>query len=200
MAGRRVLKGGPGASGKTWVTQLGASFQAFLSENYDIVGFDPRGIGLTEYISTETSSLPSELLSRPGVHCLRPQDNVLFGINSILQTGFDVAPNISDPETRNHLIIQQREVNALYKTIMEVCKASLGNTIRYMGSSTIARDVDFITTVLEGDSALMYVRNPEEFYFLIISIEIIGESVMAQSLGVTLSICACNVLPVFKVY
>ncbi|GJJ11445.1 hypothetical protein Clacol_005678 [Clathrus columnatus] len=139
-AKRSPRKGsGPGASGKTWVTQMGTSFQAFMSENYDIVGFDPRGIGKTE----------------PGVKCFRPQDLSPFGVNSVWQTGFDTAPDVFDPRTREHLIIQQREANALSKTAMEVCKNTMGDTLRYMGTSTIARDVDFITTILEGQDALI---------------------------------------------
>ena len=32
----------------------------------------------------------------------------------------------------------------------------MGEQLRYMGTSTVVRDIDFITTALEGPDALMY--------------------------------------------
>lgn len=128
---------------------------------------------------------------RPTVRCFRPQDVSPFGINSVLQTGFDILPNISDPRARDHLIVQQRRALAFYKTAMEVCKSTMGDTLRYMGTSTIARDVDFITTVLEGHDALMYVSRCFIIsdYFYTYSTVISGESVMVLFSGATLLIC-----------
>ncbi|KAF8577644.1 hypothetical protein K439DRAFT_1418020 [Ramaria rubella] len=40
--------GGPGGSGVRLIDGLGDHFQKMLGDDFDIVGFDPRGIGLTE--------------------------------------------------------------------------------------------------------------------------------------------------------
>ena len=33
----------------------------------------------------------------------------------------------------------------------------MGDAIKYMGTSTVARDIDYLTTLLDGEDALMYV-------------------------------------------
>ena len=39
-----ILPGGPGGSGVQFIDRIGEQFQKLLGEEYDIVGFDPRGI------------------------------------------------------------------------------------------------------------------------------------------------------------
>ncbi|KAF8498909.1 hypothetical protein BU17DRAFT_102873 [Hysterangium stoloniferum] len=131
--------GGPGGSGKPRATQQGSTFQALTGTDYDFVGFDPRGIGET----------------KPAVQCFAPGQYDQFTKHTILQRGFDVGPNMSDPFTRDHLLSQQREADVLYKAQFEVCARTMGETLRYMGSSTVSRDLDFITTALEGKDALI---------------------------------------------
>ncbi|KZL79351.1 alpha beta hydrolase fold family [Colletotrichum incanum] len=43
-----VNPGGPGASGIELARNNGTTVQAVAGSNYDIVGFDPRGVGLSE--------------------------------------------------------------------------------------------------------------------------------------------------------
>jgi hypothetical protein len=72
-----------------------------------------------------------------------------------LDRGFDVGPNLTDPLTRHRLIIQQEEAESLYKTQFELCGQTMGDSLKYMGTSAVSRDIDFITTALEGKDALM---------------------------------------------
>ena len=46
-----VNPGGPGASGVDFVEQGGSTLFAKLNESYDIVGFDPRGVGASEPVN-----------------------------------------------------------------------------------------------------------------------------------------------------
>jgi hypothetical protein len=39
--------GGPGGAGQALATQGGPNLQALIGEEWDIIGFDPRGIGKT---------------------------------------------------------------------------------------------------------------------------------------------------------
>ncbi|KAH7346432.1 hypothetical protein BKA65DRAFT_551338 [Rhexocercosporidium sp. MPI-PUGE-AT-0058] len=42
-----INPGGPGGSGVWYVKTLGQMYQTIVGKNYDIIGFDPRGIGMT---------------------------------------------------------------------------------------------------------------------------------------------------------
>ena len=54
---------------------------------------------------------------------------------------------------------QQREAEALYKTQFAICGQNMGDALRYMGTTTVARDIDFIASRLDGPDSLMWVVN-----------------------------------------
>lgn len=81
-----------------------------------------------------------------------------FISHTILQRGYDVGTaNASDPFLRERLIRLQNEADTLLRTQFAVCKENMGDQLRYMGTSTVVRDMDYITKTLEGEDALMYV-------------------------------------------
>ena len=43
--------GGPGGSGKSFMSRLGNELAEAIGPDYDIFGFDPRGIGETLYVN-----------------------------------------------------------------------------------------------------------------------------------------------------
>lgn len=53
------------------------------------------------------------------------------------------------------MLAEEREVEALMRTAFAQCVKTMGNELRYMGTSTVVRDIDFITKTLEGEDALM---------------------------------------------
>ncbi|KAI0772754.1 TAP-like protein-domain-containing protein [Trametes elegans] len=135
-----INPGGPGGPGLEWATAGGPSMQKLLGEGWDIIGFDPRGIGETE----------------PATKCFSsPDARQAFLANTVLDRGYDVAPDAADPGNRYHLIEQQREANALYQAQFALCKKNFGDTARYMGTTLVARDIDYITTLLDGKDALI---------------------------------------------
>ncbi|TBU37821.1 TAP-like protein-domain-containing protein [Dichomitus squalens] len=132
--------GGPGGTGVYLATQLGASFQEFVGEDYDIIGFDPRGIGLSE----------------PQTKCFTGNGSrQAFIANTVLDRGYDVSPNLTDPFNRYHLIETQRDANALYQAQFQVCAQTMGETIKYAGTTSVVRDIDYINTILEGNNSLI---------------------------------------------
>ncbi|GJJ14699.1 hypothetical protein Clacol_008966 [Clathrus columnatus] len=131
---------GPGGPGKSFVVYAGPSLQAVTGYDYDVVGFDPRGIGETE----------------PAVKCF-PDGYGKFAKNTILDRSFDDFPNASEPQARERLLLQQYEAEALYQTQFEMCERTMGDKLKYMGTTTVVRDIDFITTVLDGSEASLQV-------------------------------------------
>ncbi|KAF7790649.1 hypothetical protein EIP86_001605 [Pleurotus ostreatoroseus] len=82
-------------------------------------------------------------------------DYAVFKRNTVLERSYDVPSNISREEARKILVQQQREADALLKTQFEVCKKNMGEQLKNMGTSTVVRDIDFITKKLEGEDALI---------------------------------------------
>ncbi|KAJ7763413.1 hypothetical protein B0H16DRAFT_1804507 [Mycena metata] len=129
--------GGPGGSGTRLATQ---TFADLIGDDWDLLGFDPRGINKTS----------------PQVQCFNgSSDFNLFVANTVLQQGFNVASsrNLSNPAIEAQLVEQAREFMALKKSQAELCAKNMGDELKYMGTATVVRDMDFITKVLDGEDA-----------------------------------------------
>lgn len=93
---------------------------------------------------------------RPPTDCFQsPDRRALFRHNTVLDRGFELPLNVSDDFARDSLIYQHRDAEALFKTQFDVCYQTMGDQLKYMGTTTIVRDIDFITRTLEGEDALM---------------------------------------------
>ncbi|KLO10589.1 hypothetical protein SCHPADRAFT_510397 [Schizopora paradoxa] len=132
--------GGPGGSGVSLATITGKFFAEIIGPHYDIVGFDPRGIGET----------------LPKVQCFpHPIDQHIFRANTVFEQGFSVSSNLSDPRTREHLIEQQRQFLAMKKTQAELCGQRMSEALPYMGTATVVRDLFLMTSMLDDHHALI---------------------------------------------
>ncbi|KAJ7458948.1 hypothetical protein FB451DRAFT_1563798 [Mycena latifolia] len=127
--------GGPGGAGTTlaseWMTEI-------IGDDWDLLGFDPRGIGKT----------------LPLVKCFdSPTDYSFFTANTVLQQGFTVrsSSNLSDPVLGEQLVEQSRQFLALKKGQAELCAHSMGDELRYMGTATVVRDIDFMARIFDGE-------------------------------------------------
>ncbi|KAH8101567.1 hypothetical protein BXZ70DRAFT_102751 [Cristinia sonorae] len=138
--------GGPGVSGKVYVSRHGDKLADLIGGDYDVVGFDPRGVGESE----------------PKTRCFDLQRGVAnpakythgsFMQNTVLDRGYDFPLNTTREELRQILLFQQRQVDAMQKTEMEVCAGVMGDELKYMGTTTVARDVAFIASTLDGENA-----------------------------------------------
>lgn len=121
------------------------------------MGFDIRGIGKTEYVKfLLLMNMGLYTHRRPPTDCFQsPNRRALFRHNTVLDRGFELPLNVSDDFARESLIYQHREAEALFKTQFDVCYQTMGDQLKYMGTTTIVRDIDFITRTLEGEDALM---------------------------------------------
>ncbi|KAH8923445.1 hypothetical protein BT69DRAFT_159775 [Atractiella rhizophila] len=131
-----VNPGGPGGSGKGFAVVRGDMVQRLLGgAAFDIVGFDPRGIGETT----------------PHLRCFDVEQDGSFGdltAHTPLEEGYLTT-------SKEELLQQLITTDGVWKTAMELCKERMGEELRYMGTSTVVRDMDFITKALEGDDALI---------------------------------------------
>jgi pimeloyl-ACP methyl ester carboxylesterase len=132
--------GGPGGSGKAFLASRfgGELLATMLGHNYDLIGFDPRGIGET----------------KPKVECfLDPQSFRLFVANTVFERSFEVPSqhNISSPDARAALIEQNKQFLSLKEAQAKLCAQNMGDELKYMGSATVVRDMDFMTKIFDGE-------------------------------------------------
>ncbi|CAE7135424.1 unnamed protein product, partial [Rhizoctonia solani] len=133
-----VNPGGPGAPGKLLVTKLGDSLATSkIGGHFDIVAFDPRGIGETT----------------PSVKCFESRESK---DQYYRNTGKSVHVILRDPSAFHDIVVQQRQTLALFETQAKLCARNMPNggiEMKYMGTSSVARDIDFMATVLDGLNA-----------------------------------------------
>ncbi|MFM1983691.1 MAG: hypothetical protein RL723_126 [Actinomycetota bacterium] len=110
--------GGPGSSGVDWIVdsidQLGTKA---LRDNFNIVGFDPRGVGQSE----------------PTVKCLNSKDtdNFLYG-----DAGYELGSKEDILDTRLRV-----------KKFTEACIKNTGSNIQFIDTVSAAKDLDVIRAV-----------------------------------------------------
>ncbi|KAJ6632281.1 hypothetical protein B0H10DRAFT_1937936 [Mycena sp. CBHHK59/15] len=78
-----------------------------------------------------------------------------FTTNTVLQQGFTVvsSANLSNPALEAQLVEQSRQFLALKKSQAELCAKNMGDELRYMGTATVVRDIDFMTKLFDGEDA-----------------------------------------------
>jgi pimeloyl-ACP methyl ester carboxylesterase len=122
-----VNPGGPGGSGVSYALQARSEIAAPVRARFDIVGFDPRGVGASE----------------PAIYCLTgPQLDTYFSTNENLTGASHLAPVIA--EAKQFARGCERESGALLPWVgtpnaardMDVLRAALGDAkLTYLGKS-----------------------------------------------------------------
>ncbi|CEL63069.1 Putative hydrolase Mb2247c OS=Mycobacterium bovis (strain ATCC BAA-935 / AF2122/97) GN=Mb2247c PE=3 SV=1 [Rhizoctonia solani AG-1 IB] len=142
--------GGPGGPGVRLATQVGSNLVATrLGPYYDLIGFDPRGIGQTV----------------PNAACFKSIAEMdEFYRNTVFELGYTQPPNttissfspdalISQQRAFDDIVAQQRQALALFETQAKLCTKNMpdrGATLNYMGTASVVRDIAFMTDVLDG--------------------------------------------------
>ncbi|KAJ1302794.1 hypothetical protein OPQ81_003101 [Rhizoctonia solani] len=145
--------GGPGGPGVGLATQAGSKLAATrLGPYYDLVGFDPRGIGQTV----------------PNAACFKSLAEIdEFYRNTVFELGYAQPPNttispssadalIAQQRAFDDIVVQQRQALALFETQAKLCTKNMPNNgaaLNYMGTASVARDIAFMTDVLDGKGA-----------------------------------------------
>ena len=71
----------------------------------------------------------------------------------MLERGFDLAPEPKSAEGLAHLLDQHRQLLALQETEFKKCGETMGDELKYMGTSTVVRDIEEMSRVLDGPDA-----------------------------------------------
>jgi hypothetical protein len=95
------------------------------------------------------------------VNCFASAANqIALYTNTVFEQGYTLLnmSHPSDPRNRGALIDQQREHLAIFKAQSEACKYNMNvEDLKYMGTTTVARDVDYMSRVFDGHQGNMWV-------------------------------------------
>ncbi|KAH7100289.1 hypothetical protein BKA62DRAFT_706588 [Auriculariales sp. MPI-PUGE-AT-0066] len=139
--------GGPGGSTIHMSFAIAKPLSRLLQGRFDILAHDPRGVSAT----------------KPALACFQSiAQGENFRLNTVLGQGFNPPPgDPSLPEHRTIILQQIRDWLALTKAQFEVCLNAPGaDDIPFMGTATVARDIDHMTTLVDGKDALINYWGP----------------------------------------
>ncbi|KZS94306.1 alpha/beta-hydrolase [Sistotremastrum niveocremeum HHB9708] len=123
--------GGPGGSGVSFIYRTAENISKIVDGKYDIVSWDPRGINQTT----------------PRIECFASQTaQDIFSLNA-------QAPpiwNLTDPRRYDEHVTQVRITEASDAVVAQLCYERSGETLRHVGTATVVRDLERISSVLEG--------------------------------------------------
>lgn len=131
--------GGPGGSGFEHI--LGSDIiMETVGGHYDILSWDPRGVGLTV----------------PRATCFdNTTEESAFWRGTIAGDGMEVKGNFSNQRDLDVLYAQANELDELLKEMGERCLAHSPNTFQYIGSAAAVRDMVAMHDILEGPNKLV---------------------------------------------
>ncbi|EJD40817.1 hypothetical protein AURDEDRAFT_170010 [Auricularia subglabra TFB-10046 SS5] len=93
----------------------------------------------------------------PAVACFPSiADDQIFRANTPLNRGFEVPLNIDASGTRASILTQMRDWMSARKALFEVCQSAPGSEdLVYMSTTTVARDIDYMATALDGAGSMI---------------------------------------------
>ncbi|QRN81478.1 MAG: alpha/beta fold hydrolase [Nocardiopsis sp. BM-2018] len=123
-----VNPGGPGGSGFDFVDHAPYTVSEAVRESFDVVGFDPRGVGRSTPLT-----------------CLDAEE-----IDDYLGTDYGEADDLADlsPEGLD-------QIEAKSRAFVEACEENDSELMRNIGTADVARDMDVLRGLL-GDEQLTY--------------------------------------------
>ncbi|WP_017601723.1 alpha/beta hydrolase [Nocardiopsis lucentensis] len=126
-----VNPGGPGGSGFDYVDQAAYTISDDVRERFDVVGFDPRGVGRSTPLT-----------------CLDAVE-----LDEFLGTDVDSEDGDADLAEVTEEGMAELEENS--REFVEACEANAPDLMLHMGTADVARDMDVLRALL-GDDRLTY--------------------------------------------
>lgn len=99
------------------------------------------------------------IVFRPPTRCFSSQiSNTVLFANTVIEQGITVSSisDLSSPLLYDQLVEQHRQFLAVKEAHAHLCGEMMGNELKYMGTATVVRDIDFMSRVIEGEDEKMY--------------------------------------------
>ncbi|KAI0702717.1 Alpha/Beta hydrolase protein [Earliella scabrosa] len=133
--------GGPGAPGLPELSRLAPFLLNMTGGNYDIVSWDPRGVG--------SLSIPGEVYCFDSIE----EYNALFQ-GTIEERGIEMTGTFSDPDDIQRLLAQADSLQQKYEEVVRRCQEREdGKYLKYIGTAATVRDVVALVDALDGKGA-----------------------------------------------
>ncbi|RPD70219.1 hypothetical protein L226DRAFT_616293 [Lentinus tigrinus ALCF2SS1-7] len=130
--------GGPGGSGLAFLNDIKDTFLGLTGGVYDIVGWDPRGVG--------NLTMPGEILCFDSL-----EEYEAFFNGTIELTGIEETGNFANASDVQALFNQAPIMQAKYEELGRRCLNSPnGKYLRYIGTAATVRDMVSIADALDG--------------------------------------------------
>ena len=151
------LTGGPGGSGVDFVLDRGETLSNLTGGYYDIVSWDPRGVGHTTWVVALFHPLHPSLLthlSSPGlINCFDSLDEYnRFWNGTLVYPRIDIKYGFSDPSDLEYFNSQVDIMEERWTAFGEVClKHESGQFLPYVGTTATVRDLVAIAEYFNGE-------------------------------------------------
>lgn len=77
----------------------------------------------------------------------------VFKMGTVLERGFNLPPHPSSPVGFADIVRQWSEWRSLFAAQYRICGEALGDELKYMGTATVVRDIDFMASLFDGHGA-----------------------------------------------
>ncbi|KAF8333063.1 Alpha/Beta hydrolase protein [Cantharellus anzutake] len=137
-----VNPGGPGESGIENVIEFALNYTELSGGFYDIVGFDPRGVGSTQ----------------PNINCFSSSEEEFEFLNgTFLQQGIEAKGNFTNQNETDPDVIaflsQEPLTDLVYYALGQKCWEMNGDHLRYVGTTAVVRDIIGMANLFDGPEA-----------------------------------------------
>ncbi|KAI9058622.1 alpha/beta-hydrolase [Trametes sanguinea] len=133
--------GGPGGSGLDTLNTIGPELVALSGGRYDIVSWDPRGVG--------PLTVPGDIYCFDSVE---EYDN--FWKGTIELNGIEMTGNFTDPADIQALLSQAPIMQKKYEELGQRClQHPTGKYLKYVGTAATVRDMVALADALDGPEA-----------------------------------------------
>ena len=147
------LTGGPGEPGISHVIGFGELLSNLTGGYYDIVSWDPRGVGYTTWAFTPLCCLLlTPRFSPSTINCFDSMDQYLeFWNGTVVNPQVDIKYGFTDPIDLQYFNSQVSVMDERWKALAQIClKHETGQYLPYVGTTAAVRDLVAIAEFFDG--------------------------------------------------
>jgi pimeloyl-ACP methyl ester carboxylesterase len=150
-----IHAGGPGGSGVEVVADRGPEFSERFQGLYDLISWDPRGIGYTTWVRFADPQYNLLIVSAasPGpVYCFdTAEEDEVFWENTVVSYINETIAGKFDQQDLNELYSQANATDQKFKTLTAGCQnGPSGRYLKYLGTSSNVRDLVSLGDAIVG--------------------------------------------------